>query len=98
MKPQKQHQPNNLAQYKYSMLLKEFFYFDETNNVANDRRYDNSNDSSVLEKDDKRKIRLTLRQINQLRMQAEAHEAEEKSELGFIQQMYATPVEAEPAQ
>lgn len=81
------------------MLLNEFFYFNDSSNaMANDRRYDNSKDSSVVEKEDKRKIRLTLRQINQLRLQSEAHEAEEKSELGFIQQMYATPVEAEPAQ
>lgn len=80
------------------MLLNEFFQFNNnTNDFANDRRYDNGRDSSVLEKDDTRKIRLTLRQINQLRMQSEAHEAEHTSELGFIQQMYATPVEAEAA-
>ena len=76
------------------MLLKEFLYFnDNTNDFAVDRRYDNSKDSSVIEKDDTRKIRLTLGQINQIRLQAEAHEAEHKSELGFIQQMYANPVE-----
>lgn len=76
------------------MLLKEFLYFnDNTNDFAVDRRYDNSKDSSVIEKGDTRKIRLTLGQINQIRLQAEAHEAEHKSELGFIQQMYANPVE-----
>ncbi len=78
------------------MLLNEFFYFNEKNNdFANDRRYDSSRDSSVVKKSDTRKIRLTLRQINQLRLQTEAHEAELKSEMGFIQQMYGTPVEAE---
>ena len=77
------------------MLLNEFFYFDNTNNdFANDRRYDNRKDSSVVEKTDTRKIRLTLRQINQLRMQSEAHEAEHASEQDFIKQMYGTPVEA----
>ena len=81
------------------MLLNEFFYFNNaSNDFANDRRYDNAKDSSVLEKDDTRKIRLTLRQINQLRLQSEAHEAEQKSELGFIQQMYATPVEETAAE
>jgi hypothetical protein len=80
------------------MLLREFIYFNDTNNdFAVDRRYDNSKDSSVLEKDDTRKIRLTLRQINQLRLQTEAHDAEAKSELGFIQQMYGVPVEQEAA-
>lgn len=79
------------------MLLLEFFYFDNNkNDFANDRRYDNKRDSSVVEKSDTRKVRLTLRQINQLRLQAEAHQAEHDSEAGFLQQMYATPVE--PAQ
>jgi hypothetical protein len=83
------------------MLLNEFFAFNEKNNdFAQDRRYDNSKDSSVLKKGDTRKIRLTLRQINQLRLQSEAHQLEQQSELGFIQQMYGTPVgeEAAPAE
>lgn len=82
------------------MLLNEFFYFNEKNNdFANDRRYDSSRDKSIVKKDDTRKIRLTLKQINQLRLQSEAHQVEQESELGFIKQMYGTPVEAEaPAQ
>lgn len=83
------------------MLLNEFFYFNEKNNdFANDRRYDSSRDKSIVNKKDTRKIRLTLRQINQLRLQAEAHQLETESELGFIQQMYGTPVgeEAAPAE
>jgi hypothetical protein len=81
------------------MLLLEFFYFNnDKNDFANDRRYDNSKDSSVVEKSDTRKIRLTLRQINQLRLQSEAHQAESDSELGFVQQMYGTPVEAAAAE
>ncbi len=83
------------------MLLNEFFYFNEKNNdFANDRRYDSSRDISVVEKSDKRKIRLTLRQINQLRLQSEAHQLEQASELDFIRQMYGTPVgeEAAPAE
>lgn len=79
------------------MLLKEFFNYNDTNDLAQDRRYESSRDKSILKMSDTRKIRLTLRQINQLRMQSEAHEAEEQSELGFIQQMYATPAEAAPA-
>ena len=77
------------------MLLNEFFYYkDNKDSLGLDRRYDNSKDSSVLERSDTRKLRLTLGQINQLRMQSEAHEFEEESELEFIKQMYATPVEA----
>ena len=78
------------------MLLREFLYFnDNPNDYAVDRRYDNANDSSVLDRDDTRKVRLTLGQINQLRLQSEAHEAEHQSELAFIQQMYANPASEE---
>lgn len=86
---------NRRRHNKYIMLLNEFFYFnDRTNDLAVDRRYESSRDSSVLKKGDTRKIRLTLRQINLLRQQTEAHEFEEESELGFIRQMYGQPAEA----
>jgi hypothetical protein len=82
------------------MLLLEFFQFnDGTNDFSKDHRYSNERDSSVLEKSDKRKLKLTLRQINQLRQQSEAHEFEKESELGFIRQMYGQPpAESAPAQ
>ena len=82
------------------MLLLEFLYFNDNNNdFAVDPRYDSARDSSVVKKSDTRKIRLTLRQINQLRQQSEAHEFEEQSEQEFIRQMYGTPVEAaQPAE
>jgi hypothetical protein len=74
------------------MLLREFIYFkDSSNDFAVDQRYSNDRDSSVVEKDDTRKIRLTLKQINLLRTQSEAHEFEEESELEFIRQMYGQP-------
>lgn len=80
------------------MLLNEFFQFNEKNNdFSQDRRYDSSRDSSIVKRSDTRKIRLTLRQINQLRLQSEAHQAEQESELGFIRQMYGTPVGEEAA-
>jgi hypothetical protein len=74
------------------MFLREFFYFnDNTNDFSTDRRYDSSKDSSVLKKGDTRKLKLTLRQINMLRQQSEAHDFEQESELGFIKQMYGAP-------
>ena len=80
------------------MLLNEFFYFNEKNNdFAQDRRYDSSRDQSIVKRSDTRKVRLTLRQINQLRLQAEAHQVESESELGFIRQMYGIPVGEEAA-
>ena len=100
MLAQKQYQKRQFNN-KYIMLLNEFFYFNEKNNdFAQDRRYESSRDRSVISKKDTRKIRLTLRQINQLRLQSEAHQLESQSELDFIRQMYGTPVgeEAAPAQ
>jgi hypothetical protein len=77
------------------MLLNEFIYYSNSNlGLSNDRRYDNSRDSDVLKSGDTRKIRLTLGQINQLRMAAESHQAEMESELNFIKQMYGQPTEA----
>lgn len=74
------------------MLLNEFIYFsNSTNEISNDRRYDNNNDKDVVKKSDKRKVKLTLSQINKLRMASESHEAEKESELGFIKQMYGQP-------
>ena len=74
------------------MKLLEFFYFsDQQNEYADNKRYDARRDTSVVEKDDTRKVRLTLRQINQLRKQTEAHEFEQIAEREFIQLMYGQP-------
>lgn len=78
------------------MKLLEFFYFnDKQAEYVDDKRYENQRDSSVLKKDDTRKMSLTLKQINQLRKQSEAHEFEQAAELEFIQQMYGQPANAE---
>lgn len=74
------------------MLLNEFIYYSNNNSdIAVDRRYDGSKDKEVLKRSDTRKIRLTLGQINQLRMASESHEIEAESELEFVRQMYAQP-------
>lgn len=82
------------------MLLREFFSFDNnTGDYKKDRRYDSSYDSSILKTSDTRKVRLTLRQINRLRMQSEAHELEKDSEISFVRQMYGQPpAEAAPTE
>jgi hypothetical protein len=78
------------------MLLLEFMYFDDkSNDLGVDRRYSSERDESILKMKDKRKLRLTLRQINQLRQQSEAHEFEKESEYNFIRQMYGTPAQQE---
>lgn len=78
------------------MKLLEFFYFnDKQAEYVDDKRYENQRDTSVLKKDDTRKMSLTLKQINQLRKQSEAHQFEQAAELEFIQQMYGQPPNAE---
>lgn len=74
------------------MKLLEFFYFnDQANDFVDDKRYDSSRDSDVLEKTDTRKVRLTLKDINMLRKQSEAHQFEQESEMEFVRQMYGQP-------
>jgi hypothetical protein len=78
--------------HKYHMILRELFYIDpDTRHVANDLRYEPKRDNTVLHRDDTRKTRLTLRQINELRKSTEAHILEQENELEFIHAMYATP-------
>ena len=75
------------------MILRELFYIDpDTRSMANDLRYDPDRDSATLHRDDTRKTRLTLKQINSLRKSSEAHILEQERELTFIHDMYANPV------
>lgn len=75
------------------MILRELFYIDpDTKQAPGDLRYDADRDSSQMYRDDTRKTRLTLKQINELRKASEAHFLEQESELGFINSMYMTPV------
>ena len=50
------------------MILRELFYYDkETMQPTEDDRYDPQYDDSIIDLDDTRKTRLTLRQINRAR-------------------------------
>lgn len=74
------------------MLLREFIYFDKQNvNPTEDNRYISQNDTSVLRNNDVRKVRLTLKMLNEIRRAGEAHEKERQEELGLIRKMYAAP-------
>ena len=59
--------------------------------VSSDMRYSADRDSAVMSRDDTRKTRLTLKQINDLRKASEQHILEQEKELEFVQQMYKTP-------
>jgi hypothetical protein len=74
------------------MILRELFYIDaDTRRVANNLRYEPTRDSGEMQRNDTRKTRLTLRQLNELRKSSEAHILEQESELEFIHAMYAAP-------
>jgi hypothetical protein len=74
------------------MILRELFYIDpDTRRTSNDMRYSADRDGTTMHRDDTRKTRLTLRQINNLRKSSEAHILEQEKELGFIESMYKMP-------
>lgn len=72
------------------MILRELFYFDrETAEPVDDKRYSPEYDQSIVDFDDSRKTRLTLRQINRIRKANELSQKERASELDQIRQMYS---------
>jgi hypothetical protein len=80
------------------MILRELFYYDkETTEPTEDNRYDPQYDDSVVDRDDTRKTRLTLRQINRARKASELHTTEKASELDFVRQMYGIAAQAAAA-
>lgn len=74
------------------MILRELFYFNrETTEMSDNDLYFADRDQSVLNYNDKRKTRLTLWQINEIRRAAETHIKEQQKELEFVSRMYSTP-------
>ena len=74
------------------MKLLEFFTYSE-NGFEQDKGYEPEQDISILDKDDTRKTRLTLGDINSMRMASEDHKAQQKEEAVFVQKMYGTPAQ-----
>ena len=80
------------------MILSELFYYDkETIEPGEDNRYDPQYDDSIVNLDDTRKTRLTLRQINRARKASELHTEEKAKELDFVRQMYGIAAQAAAA-
>jgi len=75
------------------MILRELFYFNKEGQDLNqdDNRYDSEKDHNVIKKDDTRKIRLTLKQINQLRRASDQHYLDMERDSESISTMYAQP-------
>ena len=80
------------------MILRELFYFDkETLEPVENNSYDPQSDDSIMKRDDTRKTRLTLRQINKMRLASDLHKEEQDKELHFVRQMYGLAANAEQA-
>lgn len=83
------------------MFLREFMYFDKDykgqddfdSDPMEDKRYNPEDDKDVLTLSDTRKTRLTLKNLNQMRKNFEAHMSEVSMESELIQAQYATPVQ-----
>ena len=72
------------------MKLNEFFTH-TADGFEQDKTYEPENDISVLDDTDTRKTRLSLTQINSMRLASEAHDAQQKEEAVFTQKMYGQP-------
>ena len=80
------------------MILRELFYYDkETVEPVEDNRYEPQYDDSIVDLDDTRKTRLTLRQINRARKASELHTNEKNDELEFVRAMYGIAAQAAAA-
>ena len=75
------------------MKLMEFFTY-TADGFEQDKTYEPENDISVLDSEDTRKTRLTLRQINRARKASELHTNEKADELDFVRQMYGIAAQA----
>ena len=72
------------------MKLTEFFTYGP-DGFEQDKLYNPEDDISILDKDDTRKTRLTLGDINSMRLASEEHDSKQKEEAEFVQKMYSPP-------
>ena len=74
------------------MKLTEFFTHGQEG-FEQDKTHEPEHDISILDAEDTRKTRLTLKQINSMRLASEAHDAQQKEEAVFVQKMYGQPAQ-----
>lgn len=78
------------------MILRELYYFDkETMEPSEDNRYDASDDESIMQQDDTRKTRLSLKDINKARRADDMHRSESQKDLVQIRSMYGLASQAQ---
>ena len=74
------------------MKLMEFFNYGEEG-FEQQKNYNAEDDISILDDGDTRKTRLTLKDINKMRLASEQHDEEQKQEAKFVQKMYGQPAQ-----
>ena len=74
------------------MKLNEFFTY-TADGFEQDKGYEPEHDISILDDEDTRKTRLSLKQINSMRLASENHDAQQKEEAVFVQKMYGQPAQ-----
>ena len=62
------------------------------------KNYNAEDDISILDDGDTRKTRLTLKDINKMRLASEQHDEEQREEAVFVQKMYGQPEEFDNVQ
>jgi hypothetical protein len=71
------------------MILQEFF--NPRDQEDQDKFRNEKEDNTIFKQSDKRKIRLTLRQLNRLRMLSDSRRIEYKKELEQVKKQYGAP-------
>ena len=79
------------------MKLNEFFTYGQ-DGFEQDKTYEPENDISILDSEGTRKTRLTLKDINSMRLASEAHDEQQKDEAVFVQKMYGQPAQDDNVQ
>ena len=80
------------------MILREIFYYDkETMEPVEDNRYEPQYDDSIVDLDDTRQTRLTLRQINRARKASELHTKEKTKDNELVRSMYGIAAQQQAA-
>ncbi len=78
------------------MILRELYYFDkDTMDSVEDDRYNPEDDDSIVNLDDTRKTRLTLKDINRARRADDMHRQESQKDLEYVRTMYGMAAQAE---
>mgnify|MGYP001314200515 CR=1 FL=1 len=82
---------------KFSEKVRDVYYDKETMEPVEDNRYEPQYDDSIVDLDDTRQTRLTLRQINRARKASELHTKEKAKDNDLVRAMYGIAAQQQAA-